>query len=408
MSLPRLAILSATSLLLSVGCNNKYLKSENNKTSLSTVPAVPDRKIDLYDQHYGKPKPRDRHDNGGYSSTPKYKKIGHKRIPIKSDAPIRYKVKKGDTLWGISNKFLKDPWFWPEIWDKNQKIKNPHLIFPNDVLYIYQSRRKVTRGGRIEEILVPQIRVERSDKKMGEPIAALAPFLAWPRVLAKDMIDKAPYIVDGKNDHLLISNGQTVYIKNLNNRREAQSYSVFHTEKKLYDPQTKELLGYEVSYSADAEITQAKGNIASATILNMRRAVRIGDRLLKNIDETIKLKGTIRAPHRKVRASIISLYDAKLISGKGMIIAFNAGRQKGIKVGHILGVYAQGKTVTDPYAKIEKVDYKYIKTKTPVRIDLPPERIATAIVYKVDDKLSYALITKSDHIVKKGYKIGNP
>jgi len=396
-SLPRLAILSASSLLLTVACS-KYTKQDNAITQPSTTVA----KTDPYDSHYGMPK---RNANGVYATKAKYKKK-RTSIPVKADAPSRYKVKKGDTLWDISNKFLKDPWFWPEIWDKNQKIKNPHLIYPGDLLYIYQSRRTVKQGNQVIEVLVPQIRVERTGS--GEPISVLAPFLAWPRVLDKDAIDKAPYIVDGLDNHLLIEEGQTVYIKKLRNRRDGQTYPVFHKGKPLHDPETKELLGYEVIYAADAQITRGVGEVATATILNSKREVHVGDRLLKNIKKEITLNAPMLAPKHKVRATVLSLYEANLISGTGMIITLDCGIAEGVKPGHILGVYAPGKTVNDPHETKEKVTYKYLKTQVPIKVDLPPARVATAVVYKVGKKLSYALITKSHTAVKKGYKIGNP
>ena len=389
-------ILSSTIVLLASGCSDYKLLKIKDPTALKPIPY----KADPYDSYYGMPQ---RNSNGGYATQPHYKKT---RIPVKANAPSRYKVKKGDTLWGISNKFLKDPWFWPEIWDKNQKVKNPHLIYPGDLLYIYQTRRTTKQGGKVVEVLVPQIRVER--RGSGKPLSALTPFLAWPRVLGKETIDRAPYIVDGQNQHLIIENGQTVYIKKLRDRTVGKTYPIFRKGKPLYNPETRKLLGYEVIYTADANITRGAGEIASATILNSKREVHKGDRLLKNIDEKVVLNEPMVAPRHKVRATVLSLYEAHMISGTGMIIVIDSKRAKGLKPGHILGIYKPGKTVNDPYEKHEEVKYKYLKRKIATKVGLPPERIATAVVYKVDKTLSYALITDSNHAVKKGYKIGNP
>jgi hypothetical protein len=391
----RTAILSTTAILLASGCSDyKLLKIKE------PVPKPIAYKADPYDSHYGMP---DRNTSGGYATQPKYKKI---HIPLKANAPSRYKVKKGDTMWDIANKFLKYPWFWPEIWDKNQRIKNPHLIYPGDLLYIYQTRKTTKKDGSIIEVLLPQIRVERTGS--GKPLSSLAPFLAWPRVLDKATIEHAPYIVDGQDQHLLIENGQTVYIKKLHDRAIGKTYPVFRKNKPLYDPESRELLGYEVIYTADANITSGAGEITSATILNSKREVHTGDRLLKDINKKVVLDAPIMAPRHKIRATVLSLYEAEMISGTGMIIVLDCGIAEGIKPGHILGVYKPGKTVNDPYEKKEVIEYKYLKRKVSIKVDLPPERIATAVVYKVSKKLSYALITKSDHAVKKGYKIGNP
>lgn len=330
----RTSVLSATTLFLASGCSDyKFLKLKER----TIKPVV--HKADPYDSHYGMP---ERANNDGYATQPKYqyKKTG---LTLKTTAPARYKVKKGDTLWGIANKFLKDPWFWPEIWDKNQKIKNPHLIYPGDLLYIYQTRRTIKKNGGIVEVLVPQIRVERLGS--GKPLSTLAPFLAWPRVLDKETIDRAPYIVDGQDQHLIIENGQTVYIKKLRDRTVGKNYPVFRKNKPLYNPETRELLGYEVVYTADANITRGRGEIATATILNTKREVHKGDHLLKNIDEKVILSTPMLAPQHKVRATVLSLYEAHMISGTGMIIVLDRGATKGIKPGYVLGIYKLGKTV---------------------------------------------------------------
>ena len=388
------SVIVLSSILLG-GCDKDTIK---NNLSSPVSPAVK-KSNDRFDSYYGTPK------SGAplQGSRPKIeRKVIRTKGVLKGDAPIRYKVRKGDTLWGIANKFLKNPWFWPEVWDKNQKITNPHLIYPGDVLYIYQGQKQ-TRGRdtvTFKDRMVPQIRVERTDGT-GEPISTLAPFLAWPRILDDATIKSAPYIVDGQDASILLDAGRDIYVKNFKGQK-LERYAVFSVGKKIIDPDTNETLGNEVNYGSQAEI-QRPGPIAVATLLNMKREVRPGDRLLNIENNEHNLKAPIQNPSHRVRGTVMALYNASMISGTGMIIAINKGKRDGYKPGYALGVYKPSREVLDPHAGIEK---GYISDVD--KVVIPPERAATAVVYSVSDRFSYALITKSDHAVRNGYKIGNP
>ncbi len=395
---PRLALLatSALTLITITGCSSLGgLSSQSNHQSVST------NKSDPYDAYYGSPA------TNVYEArySPKIERRIIKPI-FKTTAPKRYVVKKGDTLWGISNMFLNNPAYWPEIWDENQKLRNPHLIYPGDVLYIYEGgRRRIKMSdGSIVEKLVPQMRIERSGS--GEPIASLAPFLVWPRVLPDDIIKETPYIVDGRDAHMLIEKGGRVYIKNLNSSYKQDRYAVFRKGKALYDPErANHLLGYEVVYNGYVDIVH-RDKISIANVIDSKREIRPGDRLFAMQNEEQSLKAKIRKPKHKVRGAVISLFDAHLISGQAMVVTINKGARNGIKPGYMLGVYAPGRVVDDPYEKLQR-KYSFSPDKA-VKVGLPPERVATAVVYKVENEMSYALVSESTHAVKNGYKIGNP
>jgi hypothetical protein len=388
------SVIVLSSILLG-GCDKDTIKK--NLSSPSRVSASSDN--GQYDDAYGMP-PSAAEIN---SRNPKVKRtVTRTKGTLKGDAPLRYKVRKGDTLWGIANKFLKDPWFWPEIWDKNQRINNPHLIYPGDVLYIYRGPKAV-RGPdtvTISDRMSPTIRIERTDGT-GEPISTLAPFLSWPRVLDEATIKNAPYIVDGQSEHLLMDVDSNIYIKNLNGQA-LERYAVFSKGKPMSDPETGEHLGYEVSYGAQAQIEKA-GPISTARLMDMKRGVRVGDRLFNISNHDNILNTRIEIPRHKVRGTVMSLYDATHISGTSMIITINKGKRDGIKPGYVVGVYQPGRSIADPHPQENK---GYVAAGD--KLMLPPEQIAHAVVYSVSDRLSYALITKSQHAVKNGYKIGNP
>ncbi|RVU83463.1 LysM domain-containing protein [Leucothrix sargassi] len=381
--------------ILLAGCNKDTIKS-NLSSPVKPAAKFDDRQFDSY---YGMPP-----SNGDYSANgPLIKRtVVRTKGVMKGTAPKRYKVRKGDTLWAIANKFLKDPWFWPEIWDKNQRITNPHLIYPGDVLYIYSGPRQV-RGKdtvTITDRLVPQIRVERGDG-IGEPISTLAPFLAWPRIMDERTIDNAPYIVKGQDAYLLMTADKSIYIKNFRGHA-MERYAIFSKGKEIKDPDTGRSLGFEVHYGSQVQIEKT-GPITTAKPLNMKREVRVGDRILNIMSQEHDLKAPMQLPRHKIRGTVMGLYDADLISGQGQIITINKGKRDGIKLGYMLGVYKPSETVADPYPNNKK---GYISESDKVRI--PPERAATAVVYNVSDNFSYALITKSHREVRNGYKIGNP
>ena len=402
LNLTRLPVLtlsvSALSLSLLSGCSgvNGYSGSSQ------AAPAASSHANDPYDSYYGMPSAKS--NNSGYS--PKIARVVTK-AKFKHNAPKRYVVKKGDTLWGISNKFLQNPAYWPEVWDKNQKVRNPHLIYPGDILFIYQGHRNVKLSdGSIVEKLIPQMRIERTGG--GEPISTLSPFLVWPKVVDQDTINNAPYIVDARDANLLIERDQTVYVKNLKDRKAGGEYAIFNVGKVISDPETHKEFGREVIYSGflNVEIPAMNADVATAQVVESKREIRRGDRLMFIEDHTHTLNKPIIIPTHKVRGSIISLFDAEMVTAQTQVITINKGARNGIKEGYTIGVYSPGKMVDDPIAK--KTGNKFYEPVTAAKVGIPPSRSATAIVYKVLNDISYAVITESTHEVKNGYKIGNP
>ncbi|OQX06121.1 MAG: hypothetical protein BWK73_31705 [Thiothrix lacustris] len=309
-------------------------------------------------------------------------------------APRSYVVQKGDTLWGIARKFLNTPWYWPEVWDKNQRIKNPHLIYPGDVLHLEYAQGNGNK-------LVPRIRIDRHGS--GEPISSLTPFMAWPRVLDEATIKNAPYLLASQDNHTLIGSGETIYIKNLRDTPQGSRCALFTPNKALHDPQTGALLGYEVIYNGYSRVTRI-GDPSTATVVEAIREIRQGDRVFQPVDETAYLNVPIHMPNFTVRADVISLFDAEAVSGTHMIATINKGHRDNIQVGHTLGLYAQGKTVNDPHALRKTREGAVI----PVESQLPPEKAANLVIYKVTDKVSYGLILDATREIRTGYKVGNP
>lgn len=326
-----------------------------------------------------------------YYGQPHGDTVQYGNIVVNPTAPQTYVVQKGDTLWGIARKFLNTPWYWPEIWDKNQGIANPHLLYPGDVLTFAYGQ------GAQGEKLMPRIRVER--RGSGEPIATLAAFMLWPRVLDEATIKNAPYILASRDDRELITEGETIYVNNLHHAQVGQRYALFHPNKALHDPYTGQLLGYEVTYGGYSKIERL-GNPATGTVIAAKREIHKGDRLFAPVDEIANLNASMHAPNFKVRAGIVSLFDAEHLSGNYMIAVINKGKRDGMQIGHTLGVYADGKYVVDAVQSCN--------SPGKVCSALPPEKVANLVLYKVTDRVSYGLILDASREVQPNNKIGNP
>lgn len=334
-----------------------------------------------------------------YGQTDAQSSQSYADIAVNPNAPRTYTVQKGDTLWGIANKFLNTPWYWPEVWDKNQGIANPHQIYPGDVLVL--DYVKVTSPVSNGDKWIPRIRVDQ--RGQGEPISTLIPFMTWPRVLDEATIKSAPYVIAGRDDQELITQGDLFYVQNLQNAAVGTRCAIFHSNKALHDPRTGALLGYEVTYGGNSRI-EALGNPAKATVLQAKREIRPGDRLLLPVDETATLNAPIHPPTFPIDADIVALFDAEAVSGNYMIATINQGSNQGIEVGHTLGIYTAGRVVNDPVMKMRG----QLGSELPQERQLPTEKVANLVIYKVTANVSYGLILDASREIKNHDKIANP
>jgi len=322
-------------------------------------------------------------------------------------APETYIVQKGDTLWDISTQFLKSPWFWPEIWFKNPQIENPHLIYPGDELAIIyvggQPRISLVRradGSYVEPPplptgmkvvkLSPRIRAEPIDAAIPSiPIEAIRQLLIRPLIIEEEFLASSPYIVSSKDEHLIASSNDEIYIRGLDNENVGSGrYQIFRPNRRMRDPVSNEVLGYEALYVGEAKLIR-KGEPATARILRAKREILLDDRLLPMTNEDIQSDFFPKPPPFPVEGRVVSLFDAISQTGQYQVIAVNVGQRDNIEMGHLLQINRQGRVVRD------------LNEKDPdFRIQLPDERAALAMVIKSFDRLSYALIMEVDVPVK--------
>jgi hypothetical protein len=322
------------------------------------------------------------------------------RSAVNPDAPTRYTVKRGDTLWDISSMFLRDPWLWPEIWQVNPQVENPHLIYPGDVLaltYGADGRPQIAlaRGGGAR--LDPRLRSSELDGAIATiPYSAIAAFLERPTVLTKEQIREAPRVLAFRDKHMIGGAGIEAYIRGLDGGSVNQRYNVVHVGEEIRDPDDGDVLGYMGIYTATA-VLLATGEPAKAALTDSARETLEGDRLL-GTDAEVPLSFVPRAPDTDVRGQIVSVIDAVQLIGQYKIVAINRGAKHGLEPGHVLAIEEAGEIVRDRTRQNDgtvKASRQFTS-----KVQLPNERSGTMLVFRVFDRMSYALIVGASNPIR--------
>jgi hypothetical protein len=341
-------------------------------------------------------------------------------IELNPAHPDKYVVEKGDTLWDISNMFLKDPWFWPEIWYVNPQVENPHLIFPGDTLnLIYiegQPRVQVTRGPASirsssgTERLSPSVRVEDLDSAITSiPFADIQPFLAGGMILDKKEAEALPHVV-ALRDHMIAGAGHEIYVSGLGDDAQVNDdYFVLRIDDKLKDPETGKVLGYEVLFIGEAEL-RARGEPDTLFITDSDRETRRGDRI-RTADLTLPMNYFPRAPSQEVSGQIISVVDGVSRIGQYQMVILNRGEKHGLTEGSVLAVWQQGRRVNDNVGKIGKTNNYGSSSgysSTGKKVDLPDTFAGNVMVVKAYEDISYALVMHAESEMRVLDPVVNP
>lgn len=313
--------------------------------------------------------------------------------------PDTYVVQRGDTLWDIAGMFLEDPWYWPEIWQINPQIENPHLIYPGDILSLsFVDGRPVVsleRGNGVVEKLSPRIRTEPLEEAIPTiPYETLRAFLSRPSVLERQQFETLPYIV-ATPDGLMGSAGGQVYVRGTN-AELGSAFNVVHVGRPLVDPDNNDVLGYEGIYVGRGRVGRT-GDPSSLSLSETTREALIGDYLLP--EETVENPTFIpRAPDAEINGRIISVIDGVDLIGQYQVVVINRGAQHGLEPGHVLSVLKTGEVIRD-------------KTKRGVRgekVQLPNEPAGTMMVFRTFDRMSYALIMEATKAIAVLDTVRNP
>jgi hypothetical protein len=354
-------------------------------------------------------------------------------LGIKADAPDQYVVQPGDTLWGISGKFLSEPWRWPEIWRLNKdQIRNPHLIYPGNVVRLDRATGTLSID-RVE----PRIRVEPLAKEAIPtiPLKVIEPFLARPLVIERDGLDRAPYIAATEEGRFNIGAGARAYAFGLAQTKETL-WQVYRPGNALVDPDTNQALGYEAIYLGTARLLRhgTKEEPSTVSILSAVQEISEGDKLVVAPVPQI-FSFVPRPPEKPIRGRIMSIYDGRndarfdyygatpvtqgvLIgrptatdelqryggeAGGLAVVSINRGAKDGLEPGHVLALYRSTTIVRD-----RSVGPYYMGDVRTPPFPLPEERYGLMMVFRVFENLSYALTLNVERQVAPGDVVAKP
>lgn len=364
---------------------------------------------------------------------------------LAADAPDSYTVVKGDTLWGIAGRFLKDPWKWPQIWQMNRdQIKDPHWIYPGDVIRLDKSGASPSlslqpggagaSGGTASDAagnvvrVQPRVRVEPLSAAVPSiPGNAIGPFLTAPLVVEADGLAVAPTILATEDSRVVVGAGNLAYADRIG-ERDGINWQVFRPGEALVDPETKEILGYEAKYVGDARVKRF-GNPTTIEVTRARQEINRGDRLAPARESAFQ-SYVPRAPDKPIKGSIMSVDGGVAEVGQFSVVTINRGSRDGVEVGHVLASHRRGEIVSPtgrPVSAMTPGFWSDLKrwwytadaeqktagsaeaeTLAGSAIKLPDERNGLVFVFRVFEKMSYAIVMKATRPIYVGDIVQTP
>ena len=325
---------------------------------------------------------------------------------LKPGHPDVYTVVKGDTLWDISGTFLSRPWLWPEIWQINPQIENPHLIYPGDqIALVYvegQPRLQLRRGDAGRTVrLTPSDTISLKPKIRSTPLESAIPtirldaiqgFLVQNRVVAPDILEAAPYVLEGEAERLVLGAGDRVYVRG--ELDENESYSIVRRGPLYVDPETQEVLGREATYIGLGQAIAQDADVATMSVKSTREEVQIGDRILPTEERKVDANFFPSAPDDDIRGEIISVFSGVTQVGQYDVVVINRGERENLEVGHVLAIYKRGSLARDRIAND--------------LVRLPSERAGLMMIFRTFEKLSYGLVLSTDRALAVNDEVRNP
>jgi LysM repeat protein len=350
-------------------------------------------------------------DTGTGATTSALPPQAHEGLQLAPGAPDSYTVKRGDTLWGIAKVFLKDPWYWPEIWQVNPQVQNPHLIYPGDTLhlvYVDGRPRIVLQPGSLERgngaRVMARVRSQPLEAAVTTiPYETVAAFMNKPMVLEERQIKTSPYVLSTRDSHVVMSEGNTVYARGFTAPVELGAhYNLVRVGEALRDPDDNRILGYNGVYTGTGHVTRG-GDPATLIMTQSTRETYPGDKLLPG-DVDVPLDFMPSPPKMKVKGRIMLVSDGVSIIGQYEVVVINRGTRDGLQPGNVLAVYSASEPVYDN----SKNGFVHAPSLFAKKVELPEERTGTFMVFKTFDRMSFGLIMEATDVIRVADDVQSP
>ncbi len=339
-------------------------------------------------------------------------------IQLAADAPDRYTVVKGDTLWGIAGHFLQQPWRWPDIWQLNKaEISNPHLIYPGDIVYLDRSgatprlrlgKRLDTDGGdslsngrngglngRGISHLEPTVRVSALEAGAIPTIALgnIQAFINRSLIVEPDQLKTAPRILATQEGRVNLGQGDRAYVRGLPADNDTRAWHVYRPARPMLDPVTRKPIAHEAQFLGTVQVIR-KGDPATIEVVRLNEEITEGDRLVEATEDQ-SFNFVPRAPEGiEVNGRIASVYRGITQVGRNSVVAINKGRAQGIENGFVLKIEQAGRVVRD--------------RETRENIQLPNEEVGQLLIFRTFDNIAYGLVVNTSHPISVGDIVSNP
>lgn len=338
---------------------------------------------------------------------------------VKASAPDRYTVVKGDTLWGIAGRYLQDPWRWPEIWQANKQIANPHLIYPGDQIILChihgQAVMALDDGGGCASVAArmnapassssdsamrdvrkqPQIRSEHLEVAVPTiPLQLIRAYLNDSRVVSYDTLKNAPHVIGADEGHIVTGAGDEIYARG-DFTGPSNDYGIYRSGQVYLDPETGEVLGYEATSIGNGKVTGLERGVATIKVINTQdQDVRTLDKLLPKEERMVTAVFEPRAPRGVKPGRIVRIFDTIDTAATNNIIVINRGERDGVRQGDTFSTYEHSRLIRD-------------QANDDV-VRLPTKTNGLAMVFRTFDRVSYAIILRASNVIRLGDDLRSP